>query len=181
MIKSLFPEGTRRFLNRMFLFARWAWHPRFLFPLVVLVSLIVLVACDDDGGETATTATPPVADGTTTVETVPPVGTPPTPPSGELSISFTVECGGDAEAPEFTVTIQVMATDEAFISLVRVFVDGIQGLETEADDVQEFDERVSLAATPGEHQVRVSAEGGGLQRVTQPEEVTCPGTPEDEE
>jgi hypothetical protein len=151
---------------------------RFALLLVGLAALAILVACNGDEDDTAPG---PTAEGTAVSATDTPEGTPLPTSSGELSISFTAECGGDEEAPELTVAIQATASDDAVIDKVRVFVDGIQGLERETDSAKEFDETVSLAATPGAHGVRVSAEGDGLQTVSQPEEVTCPGTAEAEE
>lgn len=169
-------------LTRKFPFAQGVLRPRFLLPLVVLVGLVILVACGDDGEEATTIGTPPTAERTAAVGTGTPEGTPVATPTGELSISFTAECQGDDGAPELSVAVQATATDEAFIDRIRVFVDGSQRVDQEADSAKEFDETLSFPTTPGDHEVRVSVEGGGLQVVTLPQdaqEVTCPGTPEE--
>lgn len=178
MIRLVPPGGSSRLLLRVLTLCRRASGLRFALLLVGLAALVILVACNGDEGDTAPS---PTADRTAVSATGTPEGTPLPTPSGELSISFTAECGGTEDAPELTVAIQAMATDDAVINKVRVFVDGIQGLEREVDSAKEFDETVSLATTPGSHGVRVSAEGDGLQMVSEPQEVICPGTPEAEE
>lgn len=177
MIRLVPPAGPHGLLVRVPTLWEGASGLRFALLLVGLAALVILVACNGDEDDTAPS---PAAEGTAVSATDMPEGTPLPTPSGELSISFTAECGGDEEAPELTVAIQATATDDARIDKVRVFVDGIQGLERDTDSTRELDQTVSLTATPGSHGVRVSAEGDGLQKVSQPQEVTCPGTPEAE-
>lgn len=171
MIRLVPPGGSSRLLLRVLTLRQRASGLRFALLLVGLAALVVLIACNGDEGDAVSSPTAVSATGT-------PEGTPLPIPSGELSIFFTAECGGTEDAPELTVAIQAVATDDAVINKIRVFVDGIQGLEREVDSAREFDETLSLATTPGSHGVRVSAEGDGLQTVSQPQEVTCPGSPE---
>lgn len=169
------PSASRGSLVRVRALSRAVSGPRSALLLFGLAAFVMLVACN--GGDNEATPVPTLAE-TVVSPTEAPEGTPVPTASGELSVTFTAECGGSEDAPELTVAIQATASDDSALDTVRVFVDGIQGLERDAGSAEEFDETVSLAATAGPHGVRVSAEGDGLQVVTQPEDVTCPGTPE---
>ena len=151
---------------------------------LTLACLTVWAACGGDGGTTPTGDTPSgTANGIETpADAVD--GTPEATPSGELSVTFIAACDEGDGAPEMSVGVQASATDEAFIDRVRVFIDGTQAIEKEADSVQELEEALSFSSTPGDHEVRVSVDGGGLQAVTLPtdaQQVTCPGQPEEGE
>ena len=88
MFRFLFPEGPRRLLARIPSLTREVPRPWFLLILVALAALTVLAACGGDGDgddvdNTVRTATPPSSEGTATVETGTPEGTPVATPAGE--------------------------------------------------------------------------------------------------